>query len=474
MGGCKKQQNNTKEKINLYRGRSVMNAITDDIPKYKPDYQRTEAFSDETIESEDKEALDIKEGLEKLVKDRKSDKHKHLSTKEEIENISNKYSLIIGKAKQYIEKLKGSKQDRECIKLALEGCIATFGGEKFVKKKFGGKEPNEYFQPIFFKDKSIFWKMYEINSDKESGRFLDARSWPLFPWRPCVHDLKQSELGDCWLEAALISIVNKHPEYIEDSLRDNGDGTVIGRVYEPKGNKKIPRYYRVEKTIPKHSNGFPSFSKNGCLWPEMIRKIIIKHKSVAPSYFIDMIPSYRSLHGGDITENNTRIFEFFCPDSGTTVRRNISSIMGSRSVKQSMFLPGAQNIGIYAAKPKNQYEFMRNLYNLSNGMMTFSLTDYNNYTKGLVKHHAYSILGFEERDGHYYVKIKNPWAEEESYDDYYYDDNDSMGDYDYGYIENDGIGRINITRFIRIPGEICYNIRRSVKSNSLADDIGKN
>lgn len=67
--------------------------------------------------------------------------------------------------------------------------------------------------------------------------WTDVRQQPLFPREPSVNDIQQRDLGDCYLEAALGSLVLHAPNRLKDCIRDNGDGTVTVRFftkhYEP-------------------------------------------------------------------------------------------------------------------------------------------------------------------------------------------------------------------------------------------------
>lgn len=55
------------------------------------------------------------------------------------------------------------------------------------------------------------------------------RNDPLFTRVPTLADIKQGGLGDCYLLAALASIVSTAPETIQNMMKDNGDGTVTAK-----------------------------------------------------------------------------------------------------------------------------------------------------------------------------------------------------------------------------------------------------
>ncbi len=77
----------------------------------------------------------------------------------------------------------------------------------------------------------------------------------IFPHIPCIEDIKQTHLGDCYFLAALMSIVKNEPKDIMNMMRDNLNGTATVRLYNPHFNDKgnftysTPKYIAVPKPI---------------------------------------------------------------------------------------------------------------------------------------------------------------------------------------------------------------------------------
>lgn len=65
-----------------------------------------------------------------------------------------------------------------------------------------------------------------------SPSWKDMRDQPLFSHEPSFGDVKQRMIGDCYLEAALVSQLHADPEKIKECMKDNGDGTVTVRFYK--------------------------------------------------------------------------------------------------------------------------------------------------------------------------------------------------------------------------------------------------
>lgn len=269
----------------------------------------------------------------------------HISTKDEIEKASRRYSTLL----KFADKSSNSDALEELRK-------SSFNGKLDIDKV-----PKENITELMDDDIKLQTGDYGIDELIARGEdsMKDVKDWPLFPWRPCAADLKQGLLGDCWLEASLAGLADKHPECIENSLKDNGDGTVTGRIYDnyyiwenaDNSGKNVKtnimrrhkeKYYRVEKTLPMGANsiynlkqhrGSHAFSANGCLWPEVIRKMLIKHistknvevrdnngKLVEEKSLVQMdhpgkaLNSYGVLDGGNICNYYSNIFEFFNKD----------------------------------------------------------------------------------------------------------------------------------------------------------------
>ncbi|NEQ53881.1 MAG: DUF4157 domain-containing protein [Leptolyngbya sp. SIO3F4] len=95
---------------------------------------------------------------------------------------------------------------------------------------------------------------------------------------PDPNDVKQTNLGDCYLQAALMSIAATRPQYIKKIMRDQDD-TVAVRLFQvqSKGNGQKdfnPQYIKVEKSIPQSQSGKKLYNK-GQLWVRMLQKAYV-------------------------------------------------------------------------------------------------------------------------------------------------------------------------------------------------------
>lgn len=128
---------------------------------------------------------------------------------------------------------------------------------------------------------------------------------PLFPEDdpPSAAHVKQTTLGDCYLQAALASIAAQNPSYIKDMMRDSTDGTVAVRLYEVdqsdhQNHKFKPKFIRVEKSVPQNQYGREVYNA-GALWVRMVEKAYaaggFTGNGAAPK---SGSPSYEDIEGG--------------------------------------------------------------------------------------------------------------------------------------------------------------------------------
>ncbi|MBQ8912809.1 MAG: hypothetical protein IJ054_02035 [Lachnospiraceae bacterium] len=122
-------------------------------------------------------------------------------------------------------------------------------------------------------------KIGKCKYDKLSGiKFEDKKDVPLFAHQPNIYDMKQGNIGNCYLISSLVEIVSQTPSVINDCMKDNGD-TVTVRFYH--GGK--PVYINVEKTVPyREYQGVDdkgnavtlkeSYGSKGALWVSMMEK----------------------------------------------------------------------------------------------------------------------------------------------------------------------------------------------------------
>ncbi len=224
-------------------------------------------------------------------------------------------------------------------------------------------------------------------------------------------DVKQGQLWDCYLAAALAAVAAREPKTIEEAVRDNGDGTVTVRFYDvTRPGRATPEFVTVDKQLPM-MNGSPYYAKNtkvGETWVGLVEKAFAMWKG---GYEAIGAEKPVIVHGpGDVI-------------SALTGRRDVSRRISERSSELSLF---------------QQLQFA-----LKRGASAVAGTHGEDqaalYTgTGLVSYHAYSVLDAVEENGERYLVLRNPWARREP-------GNDGV---------DDGIFRIDMKTFVKFFGSL--------------------
>ncbi|ABX05491.1 MAG TPA: WXG100 family type VII secretion target [Herpetosiphon sp.] len=102
-----------------------------------------------------------------------------------------------------------------------------------------------------------------------------------------IDDVKQGQLGDCYLMAGTAAIANTRPDIIRNAIRDNGDGTYTVTLYPEEG---VSGFFgmrsKVEVTVTNefvHSKGsgalgYAQLSDEFEIWPMLVEKAYAQHK----------------------------------------------------------------------------------------------------------------------------------------------------------------------------------------------------
>ena len=123
-----------------------------------------------------------------------------------------------------------------------------------------------------------------VNLDRAATRTLayedriDPALHPLFPAPPTVGDVEQSGLGDCYLMAAILSIVRRNPTHFTDHMVDHGDGVVSVQLYEKIGAAFAPKVVHVRKSVVIRSAAQTTVEEGynkGAIWVQLLEKAYI-------------------------------------------------------------------------------------------------------------------------------------------------------------------------------------------------------
>ena len=227
----------------------------------------------------------------------------------------------------------------------------------------------------------------ELDANGKPRFGLKRFSGPLFKDGVKPEDVQQGQLGDCYFPAAMAALAQARPDVIQDLIKDNGDGTftVTFKKTDYYGGEYQNVEIKVDGDLYSRSWGGPLYGastgdkteKGMELWWPLVEKAYAQWKG-----------SY------DIIGNGGRASEIW------------EACMGREGSSELIGHMGADRLW---AELKDAIDQKRPA-----GAATYGESEEARYTNtGVYSDHAYSILGYKEKDGVRYVTLRNPWGESE-------------------------------------------------------------
>jgi len=227
-----------------------------------------------------------------------------------------------------------------------------------------------------------------------SARYVDAAGQPTLPAvayrgplfrdgaRP--EDVRQGYLGDCYVATAAASIAQAQPGLLERLIKDNGDGTYTVTFKQQAGwgepYRDVPvtvdgKLYEAKSDRPAFGiSGEPTSRDQMELWWPIFEK------------------AYAKFRGG-----------YDAIGSGGDAKHVLESVLGR---------PGNKDLISLHSRDTNWQTIRRAIDErrpiCAGTTWDTLLAPFTN--SGLRPQHAYSVLGYQERDGEKYVQLRNPWG----------------------------------------------------------------
>lgn len=276
----------------------------------------------------------------------------------------------------------------------------------------------------------------------DNGRYkmLDRAEEPLFAHDPCVSDIAQGEVGDCYFIATVAAICDREPDFIRKMMKDNADGTVTVRFYD----EGKPVYVRVRKTVPVGNGsgstmvGADKFVR-GALWVQMLEKAYAASGLAEKVRELDSIVSDESDRDqleviNALKRHNLVSYGSIASGNSSALAEYLTGIKGDyiTDSKQKTIDPRTKKI---VPLPSNRQEEFWNLAKDTNrvgialvagSLKTYSpgegtgLSNGDQVMKGVSISHSYTVMGVQEMAGEERIILRNPWgfgSTEEVYDE---------------------------------------------------------
>lgn len=258
---------------------------------------------------------------------------------------------------------------------------------------------------------------YKFNG--KNLRMMDTSAIPLFEHEPCIEDVSQGELGDCFFLASVASVVETDPSIIKDMMHDNGD-TVTVRIYGQKGH---PHYFNIKKSVPMDENGNEPFAR-GAYWVQYLEKAYTLMNAGTDTFI--QKAAFIKKTAFELFQGNTRDYNNMDTGNSWFALSNLTGRKTSKNfVSFSMFLKNPFSVTdeeISRNYSSNINKILRDIRRAkSEGKaITASVRNIHSENKiglngegmgqGIVGQHAYSVLGVDVIDGKEMIKIRNPWG----------------------------------------------------------------
>ena len=296
------------------------------------------------------------------------------------------------------------------------------------------------------------------NKEKGLGKSVlvemeSVKDQPLFAHEPCIEDVAQGGVGDCWFLSTIAAIAEKDPDYIKGMMKDNGD-TVTIRLYDVKGREN---YITVTKEVPKEVKDYSAFGGDiymdqfakGAIWVQLLEKALTA-SGIMAGFRKWKTPGKKVLKNKNVSEvqevSQEEEFYLLEKQENGTVGRSYSSIASSRSRYAFKILTGGtyehtklkdllddwedgkapslamseEKVGI---KFKKQIEEILSTIEdagTEGQVITASTQDFKSgdlkgengeaASSGLYGKHSYTVLGVETVAGKKMIKLRNPWG----------------------------------------------------------------
>ena len=218
-----------------------------------------------------------------------------------------------------------------------------------------------------------------------------------------MNDVRQGQIGDCYVLSAIASVAKNDPEAIKRMIRDNGDGTYTVTFKQRKMNFLGPDEYEDKQVTVKADFAARAgqSADYGEIWPQVIEKAYAQFKK-------EQMPQLGMLGPGptdayDPIANGGNPAEVIEALTGRPAQQWDTGLLGFASP----FDGGYDRV-------KKEFDSGKNLILSSHNFSTSGWAAIEN-PYGIVPRHAYTVQNiYTDNDGKKWVQLYNPWGSPES------------------------------------------------------------
>ncbi len=326
--------------------------------------------------------------------------------------INNEAEMLLG----LMERIKTMKQelstknDPQSVK-ELD-CI------KELEKLFGFTNGNLKVSTIPA-DKLITDDHYNFKLTNNKGTWKDMSKYPLFSHEPCLEDVRQANIGDCYLIASIASLVEHDPKAVKDMMYADETHVTV-KLHDLKGRE---HYFRMKKTIPVKEDGVDAYAR-GISWVQYLEKAYVM-ANFCGKYVGPLTTDVKKKDGTTEKKQN----RYYAAMDGGYSENAMYILTGKKPVNLGNGILAVSRFGrgisldhvnrYYKVQAGQLVQKIRRSKE-SGRFMTAAFAEPMNKVQGgvtaepeghgLYGRHAYAVLGTEQIGGKDMIKLYNPWG----------------------------------------------------------------